>query len=65
MFAGYYNLRMVLNAVFLTIDETNETNDLATVAAVQESRQRCTESAGRAISLMYDTFSNDNFFQTW
>lgn len=34
-------------------------------ASVQESKQICLDSACRTIDLIYDTFLNYSFFQTW
>lgn len=32
---------------------------------VRDCQEKCIDSAGQAIDLIYDTFHNDSFFQTW
>ncbi|KAF9887692.1 hypothetical protein FE257_009645 [Aspergillus nanangensis] len=58
----YYNLRMIIYARSLTMSEAVGTDH---ESAVLECQEKCIESAGNAIDLIYDTFRNDSFFQTW
>ncbi|KAJ5812862.1 hypothetical protein N7447_009885 [Penicillium robsamsonii] len=57
----YYNLRMIIFGKSLAVTEGTE----ADIPAIRECQQICIESAGQAIDLIYDTFRNYDFFQTW
>lgn len=59
---GYLNLRMIIHGVFMSLSEAIHPDQ---EAPVRESRQNCLDSACRAIDLIYDTFTNYSFFQTW
>lgn len=58
---GYYNLQMIIFGKSLTVTEGTE----AEMATIRECQQKCIESANQAIDLIYDTFRNSDFFQTW
>lgn len=58
---GYYNLRMIIFGKSLTVTKAND----ADMPAIRECQQKCIESAILAIDLIYDTFRNHDFFQTW
>lgn len=58
---GYYNLRMIIFGKFWTLPDVTE----AEMSAIRECQEKCTESASKAIDLIYDTFLNYVFFQTW
>ncbi|OQD84496.1 hypothetical protein PENSOL_c118G06980 [Penicillium solitum] len=57
----YYNLQMIIFGKSLTVTEGTE----AEMATIRECQQKCIESANQAIDLIYDTFRNSDFFQTW
>ncbi|KAJ5662028.1 uncharacterized protein N7477_009644 [Penicillium maclennaniae] len=57
----YYNLRMIIFGKSLTVTKGTE----AEMATIRECQQKCIESANQAIDLVYDTFRNSDFFQTW
>lgn len=52
---------MIVHGKLLTVSEIEA--DMA--STVHECQNQCIESAFKAIDLMYDTFRNDSFFQTW
>lgn len=53
---------MVLHGRFFTLSEEI---DLNLQWKVRDCQEKCIDSAGQAIDLIYDTFHNDSFFQTW
>lgn len=59
---GYLNLRMVIHGVFMSLSETVSSEQ---DVCIQQRRQTCIDSAARVIDLIYDTFTNYTFFQTW
>jgi hypothetical protein len=59
---GYYNHRMVVYGKFFTLLEEIDP-DLQW--KVRDCQENCTDSGGQAIDLIYVTFHNDSFCQTW
>lgn len=59
---GYYNLRMIIYGKFLT---PSEDLNIDMTSTVREFQQNCIHSAGEAIDLIYETFRDESFFQTW
>jgi hypothetical protein len=59
---GYFNLRMVLHGKFFTQSGDIDSN---LQWKVRDCQEKCIDSAGQAIDLIYNTFHNDSFFQTW
>lgn len=53
---------MVLHGKFFTLSEVP---DPELQWKVRDCQEKCIESAGQAIDLIYETFQNDSFFQTW
>jgi len=53
---------MITHGVFMSLDEEIHPDH---EEYVKQSRQTCIESACCAIDLIYETFANYSFFQTW
>lgn len=59
---GYLNLRMITHGTFMSSSEEILPKQ---EVFVRGSRQTCIDSACCAIDLIYETFTNYSFFQTW
>ena len=53
---------MILYGKFLTLSDAIEAD---VVSVVRDFQQQCIDSAAQAIDLIYETFRNETFFQTW
>ncbi|KIW13897.1 hypothetical protein PV08_06678 [Exophiala spinifera] len=58
----YLNLRMIVHAAFMTQADNGASGD---AMPVREYQLKCLEAAESTIDLIYNTFLNDSFFQTW
>ncbi|RVX73953.1 hypothetical protein B0A52_02843 [Exophiala mesophila] len=58
----YLNLRMMIHAVFMAKYQTPTTE---TLVSIRDHQCQCLQTAQNAIDLMFETFCEDDFFQTW